>query len=475
VNTPVVLFTANATMYFGAYRRDFPALDIVNVLQKPLDFIDISRTVDEIVGGLPVSTPIAMLPEEDVTDFKKSALNLSESPLERKLEEIAANLQKDTGAEALALFHLPPTYEAKLIVLSGIMPSDFEKAKYNLRYSPVRNVVEDQTEILEGDVKGEATDEFKNLLPLLTNGFNSCIGLPIKTAEKTEHAIFLFHHQGQFFDKLDLERARVAATLAGSEIEKSEIMASLLKSHAFSQRGQMTSSLIHELRNRLTTLSNYSDIVAIQFDRLEKGQNNLDDEHASTTMRQAIGGIQTAKERVDSLANAFSEMGKDEPYQLLDINVYIARVLNFLEPMTQFVGVRQEQSLHENLPRIMASGINIEQILLNLVLNAIQQIDCENVSGGVVKISTAYESQNDALPVKVRIMDNGPGIHKHDFEKIFSLGHTTRKEGAGLGLFIARQMVGDLGGRIAVEKSTIFKGATFLLEFPTSDVGGTTR
>jgi signal transduction histidine kinase/predicted RNA-binding protein with RPS1 domain/CheY-like chemotaxis protein len=475
VNTPVVLFTAHSpTMYFGAYKRDFSGLNIVNVLRKPLDFIDISRTVDEIVGGHPVSTPIEMLPKKDTTDSNNSTLTLSNTQLERKLEEIVTNLRKDTGAETLALFYLPPTYETKLIVHSGILPSDFEKAKYNLRYSPVRNVVEEQTEILEGNVKGEATDEFKNLLPLFANGFNSCIGLPIIIAENTEHAIFLFHHQGQFFDKLDLERTRVAATLIGFEIEKSEIMDSLLKSHAFSQRGQMASSLIHELRNRLTTLSNYSDVVAIQFDQLEKGQTNLDDEHASSRMRQAIGGIQTAKERIDNLANAFSEMGKDES-QLLDINIYIAKILNFLEPMMQFAGVRQEQSLHENLPKIMASGINIEQILLNLVLNAIQQIDSENVSGGVVKISTAYETQNDTLPVKVRIMDNGPGIHKHDFEKIFSLGHTTRKEGAGLGLFIARQMVDDLGGRIAVEKSTVFMGTTFLLELPTSDVEGTTR
>jgi signal transduction histidine kinase/predicted RNA-binding protein with RPS1 domain/ActR/RegA family two-component response regulator len=475
VNTPVVLFTAhNPTMYFGAYRRDFPGLNIVNVLRKPLDFIDIARTVDEIVGGHSVSTPMEMLPEEDVPDSKKSTLTLSETPLERKLEEIIANLQNDTGAEALALFHLLPTYETKLIVHSGIAPSDFEKVKYNLRYSPVRNVVEDQTEILEGDVKSEAADEFKNLLPLLPNGFNSCIGLPIKIAEKTEHAIFLLHHQGRFFEKLDLERTKIVATLVGSEIEKSEIMASLLKSHAFSQRGQMTSSLIHELRNRLTTLSNYSDVVAIQFDRLEKGQTNLDDEHASTRMRRAIGGIQTAKEKIDSLANAFSEMGKGKSYQPLDINIYIAKILNFLDPMMQFAGVRQEQGLHEKLPKIMASGINIEQILLNLVLNAIQQIDSENVSGGVVKISTAYEPK-DELPVKVRVMDNGPGIHKHDFEKIFSLGHTTREEGAGLGLFIARRMAEDLGGRITVEKSTVFYGSTFLFELPTSDIGEATR
>jgi signal transduction histidine kinase len=111
--------------------------------------------------------------------------------------------------------------------------------------------------------------------------------------------------------------------------------------------------------------------------------------------------------------------------------------------------------------------------LLNLVLNAIQQLILENVAGGLVKVSTACEPQDGELPVKVRVTDNGPGIHKRDFERVFSLGYTTREDGAGLGLFISRQMAEDLRGKITVEASTIFKGTTLLLELPASNTRGT--
>jgi signal transduction histidine kinase len=261
--------------------------------------------------------------------------------------------------------------------------------------------------------------------------------------------------------------------MMGVEIEKAKIRDSLLTSHVFTQRGQMVSSLIHELRNRLMTLSNYADVAAIGFDRLEKGQADLADDHLRATLRQAIRGIVTAKERIDDLADAFSEMGKDDAYELLDVNIYVPRVLRFVEPMAQFSGIRLEQILDENLPGVMATGVNLEQVLLNLVLNAIQQLILENVAGGVVKVSTAYEPQDGELPVKVRVTDNGPGIHKRDFQRIFSLGYTTREDGAGLGLFISQQMAEDLRGKTTVEASTIFKGTTFLLELPASNTKGT--
>ncbi len=471
VNAPVVLSTAYyPTMYFAAYWREFPGLNIVNMLRKPLDFVEVARTLDEIISGLPVSTPTEIIPEsEDTAQRERPIFSEADTPLERRLMEIAAELQEDTGSEALALFHVDPTtYEARLIVRSGIALSDFERVKYNLRYSPVKDVIEDRDEVFEGNVKRGADGRFKHLLPLLPDGFKSCIGVPVKVADRIEHAVFLFHSREHFLSRSDLYRTKVLAMLMGVEIEKAAIRASLLKSHVFTQRGQMVSGLIHELRNRVMALSNYADVVAISFDRLEKGQSSLADDRLRTTLRRAIGGIVTAKERIDDLADAFSEMGKDEAYELLDVNVYVPRVLRFVEPMAQFSDIRLRQALDENLPRIMAAGVNIEQILLNLVLNAIQQLIIEDVSGGVVEITSAYEPQDDELPVKVRVMDNGPGLHKRDFERIFSLGYTTREDGAGLGLFISRQMAEDLGGRITVETSSMFKGTSFLLELPAS-------
>jgi CheY-like chemotaxis protein len=103
INAPVVLFTAyNPAIYFAAYRREFPALNIVNVLQKPLDFVEVAQTIDEIVSGLPVSTPMEMIWEsDDVAKRERAVLSVAGTLMERRLGEIAAGLQESTGATLL--------------------------------------------------------------------------------------------------------------------------------------------------------------------------------------------------------------------------------------------------------------------------------------------------------------------------------------------------------------------------------------
>ncbi|MEK9150283.1 MAG: ATP-binding protein, partial [Candidatus Desantisbacteria bacterium] len=77
----------------------------------------------------------------------------------------------------------------------------------------------------------------------------------------------------------------------------------------------------------------------------------------------------------------------------------------------------------------------------------------------------SYEN-NQELPIKIRIKDNGPGIHKEYFERIFDILFSTKPDGTGMGLHLCRDMIQPLGGRIDVEESVIFGGTTFLIELP---------
>ena len=72
-------------------------------------------------------------------------------------------------------------------------------------------------------------------------------------------------------------------------------------------------------------------------------------------------------------------------------------------------------------------------------------------------------------PVHVRFVDQGPGIHYQQWERIFEFGFTTRRGGAGLGLTISRQIASELGGTLRVEKSHMLWGTTFLLTLPRGD------
>jgi signal transduction histidine kinase len=101
---------------------------------------------------------------------------------------------------------------------------------------------------------------------------------------------------------------------------------------------------------------------------------------------------------------------------------------------------------------------------MNLTLNAIQHI-AELRRHGHLTIELDYRPRA-SLPLQVRFVDDGPGIHRQLWDQIFEFGFTTKKEGAGLGLTISRHAAESLGGRLIVESSYMLWGTTFLLELP---------
>jgi len=110
----------------------------------------------------------------------------------------------------------------------------------------------------------------------------------------------------------------------------------------------------------------------------------------------------------------------------------------------------------------------LEQILLNLILNAIQQIaGLHHERGGVVVIRVETFSKGDKLSFfRILIEDNGPGIHRRLWEQVFEPGYTTREDGSGIGLYISQSLVEALGGKIYVSESFILGGTTFAVELP---------
>jgi signal transduction histidine kinase len=129
------------------------------------------------------------------------------------------------------------------------------------------------------------------------------------------------------------------------------------------------------------------------------------------------------------------------------------------------VKLRIDQPQHV---RITQTNVTlVQQILLNVVLNAIQQIgERRPKEGGAVRIWFEDVEDQGRPAVCINVEDDGPGIHRRLWERIFELGYTTRKDGSGLGLHISRSLADVLGGRVYVLESYIGWGTTFSIVVP---------
>ena len=142
-----------------------------------------------------------------------------------------------------------------------------------------------------------------------------------------------------------------------------------------------------------------------------------------------------------------------------------------MRPLADKAKVKIHLNLAANLPMAAGGSIRLQQVFLNLMLNAVQQIEGKADGRRALAISTACP--DDECPwVQIRFSDTGPGIHQQILRKIFDLGFTTRTGGSGLGLYIARSLIESMGGHIMVEKSLVPIGATFLVSLRAAGPAG---
>jgi two-component system sensor histidine kinase HydH len=199
--------------------------------------------------------------------------------------------------------------------------------------------------------------------------------------------------------------------------------------------------------------------------RLKQGQESLNVDALGKTTDQLLDVALDLKRAV----TLFRELIRAEQEETVDVNQVLQRSVLLLRPIARRHRVRIELEPAPGLPPVTASAVRLQQIFVNLMLNAVQHTAIKMQhwpeGRGSLQISTAWE-QELTRPVQVRFTDNGPGIHRQLWEKIFALGFSTRPQGTGLGLFIARSLVASMDGTICVEQSPVPSGATLVVQLP---------
>ena len=235
----------------------------------------------------------------------------------------------------------------------------------------------------------------------------------------------------------------------------------LFQSDRLASLGQLAASVAHEINNPIAGVLNLSMLIeriikedGIPTERIEEVRRYLTQISSETTRVGRIVG--------DLLA--FSR--RPSPQRMpADLNAIIRRTVSIIEHKLNLASVELELQLDENLPKIKCDNSQIQQVIINLVLNASEAT--HNRKLGKVTVRTAACRNNESILLEVK--DNGDGIPKEYLAKIYDPFFTTKGEGkgVGLGLAVVYGIVESHGGDIEVE-TKVGEGTTFSVDLPIS-------
>ncbi len=232
--------------------------------------------------------------------------------------------------------------------------------------------------------------------------------------------------------------------------ERRRTEARMAESHRLSSLGMLASGFSHELNTPLATL--LACVEGIREAAQKRGAKDWSQveryaEVAQAQLMRCRGTIQ----HFLRLAR-----GKDAGAEILDLTETVAAVVRLSEPTAQVRDVRLRTVRLDEAVRVAGSSADLQHILVNLVLNAIEA----SPRGGEIRISVQAGN-----PACIRVSDDGCGIAQEDQDRIFEPFLSLRDNGIGLGLFLAQSFARRWGAEIRI-RSDRGAGATFDLEWP---------
>jgi len=230
----------------------------------------------------------------------------------------------------------------------------------------------------------------------------------------------------------------------------------LMRSERLALVGQMAAGYAHELNNSLTTMLGYTELVHNVINTNYPELRELLDK-ITTITNQTQRASQLTQNLLDISRKKSSER---EP---TDVHKLIEQVLTYTEHRAHADGLKAVSTFEPTLPRISVDPRRVEQVFLNLILNAYHAM----AKGGTLSITVREVQREMGSVLQLAFADNGHGIAKENLKEIFDPFFSTKEGsgGTGLGLFISRKIVESYQGTIDVN-SEENKGTTFTVEFP---------
>ncbi len=223
----------------------------------------------------------------------------------------------------------------------------------------------------------------------------------------------------------------------------------LLESEQLAATGRLAASVAHEIKNPLQSMKTHLSLLKTALPTDSKKLRNYD-------------YINESINRVDGIVQQLLKMYRSsyKAHTPVDINTLFEEVIQLTKDNLLIHHITLHTEFAEDLPTIVACPLQLHQVFLNLLLNAIESIGKE----GTIHVAT-YKEDNRII---IKIRDNGVGIARgcidHIFDPFFS---TKKRDGVGLGLFVCKELIGNHAGTLSVASSEE-KGSIFTISLPIS-------
>jgi PAS domain S-box-containing protein len=246
-----------------------------------------------------------------------------------------------------------------------------------------------------------------------------------------------------------------------AESEASRARRELLRMDRLSRMGELTASLAHELNQPLAAILSNAQ-AGLRFLQSEKPDLN--------ELREILQDITNDDKRAGGVIRSLRAMMRQEEKEResLSINELLSDVVSLFHSEAVLRNVIIAMDFPESLPPLLADKIQLQQVVLNLMMNAVEAMDHEAPEKRKIVLKTR---RADHAAIQVAVRDSGSGVEGENLDRIFQPFFTTKGAGLGMGLSFCRSIIEAHGGRLWAENNQD-KGATFFFELPMSETSG---
>jgi len=239
-----------------------------------------------------------------------------------------------------------------------------------------------------------------------------------------------------------------------------QLEADLAHMNRLGMMGELAASLAHEITQPIASARNNAR-AALNF--LDQRPQDLGE------VSEALGCVVGDADRAGHIVDRIREHIKKAPprKERFDLNAAINEVIVLARSAITENGVSVQTGLADGLSPVQGDRVQVQQVVLNLVLNAVEAMG--SVEAGARELSISTE-QNWTDGVLVAVRDSGPGIDPEHRERVFKAFYTTKSSGTGMGLSICRSIIDDHGGRQCAEANEP-RGAVFQFTLPGVEAG----